>query len=1136
MTSASSVRPSRSRPTGPAARSRPQARSTPVRPLVTFALLLAPVCVGRAQAADINRVAMAGTFNGWSTADDQYTLQPAGARYELVRRWQCGHYEFKFALNGSWDRHFGGAQGDALTQPGDNIRLTIPQTGSYAVWIDISAKRWGMARRAGDAPEPVIVIRGAESGWSKVDLDGRASVAREGKPITAYRWEITPADAETVSRVSIAEPTSVFTKAAVERAGRFNVSLTVDDGERKSTASIVTPLGFGWRLGAFRANPKPGEAPSAAQTEMTPLPDGTWGGTCRAGLPGKITLSVAPLAASADKGEHVQIDLKAPAKMLVKWDTRRRTLDIRWGGWAELAFDSRAQAKDQFIERVDLVGDFNAWRVGATPMFSLPDGQFHQILELPEGLYGYKLVLNGGVWMNDPKADPRFNRPTGPNDFNSGLLVGDDAASLEPAKPDAVVAAGLKHDPGQRSYFAPIAPGLFEATLRTLADDVQSASVRVAGNDEPVRMTKSDTRIGFDYWTARVASATPTPAYDFIVQDGAAGARLDQEGVSNDMAAKGKPFQPKAAPDFPTPDWAKKAVWYQIFPERFRNGDASNDPATTVPWQHAWFKPYKPDPKKPDGSAAFKSGYVEKGKFYDYVFDRRYGGDLQGVRQKLPYLRDLGVTAIYFNPIFQAESLHKYDASDYRHIDDAFAVKDSRLKLTGETEDPATWQWSESDKLFLDFIKDAHAMGFKVILDGVFNHVGKEFWAFKDVVKNKDKSKYVEWFDVISFEPFRYKGWDRENGELPRLRHDDAKGLSEPVRQHLFGITKRWMDPNGDGDPSDGIDGWRLDVASDVNAHFWRDWRKLVKSINPDAYIVAELWEESKVWLQGDCFDAVMNYEFARRSQRFFVNVKQAMKPSQLAADLKTILSWYAPQVNLVLQNLFDSHDTDRVASMFMNPDLEYDKANRLQDSNPNYNAARPAPAHYEKLRAMVTWQMSFLGAPMVYYGGEVGMYGADDPSDRKPMYWEDLMPFDDPDERIVPGLREHYQRMIALRNTFPSLQLGTYESVVADDEHGVFAFMRTLNRAQLLVVINNSDQAHRLNVPVKWPNGCTVVRLDDPAQAELVPPPADQPKARPTLRILDGKKSGLSVDDGKLHGMMLPPRSAAVFMPTGTK
>ncbi|MBK8267881.1 MAG: alpha-amylase, partial [Planctomycetes bacterium] len=221
--------------------------------------------------------------------------------------------------------------------------------------------------------------------------------------------------------------------------------------------------------------------------------------------------------------------------------------------------------------------------------------------------------------------------------------------------------------------------------------------------------------------------------------------------------------------------------------------------------------------------------------------------------------------------------------------------------------------------------------------------------AFRDVLENGKKSKYADWFDITSWEPFHYKAWDKDDGSLPRLKHDDALGLCPPVREHLFAVTRRWMDPNGDGDPSDGIDGWRLDVAGDINANFWTDWRRLVKSINPDAYIVAELWEESRPWLDGKTFDAVMNYPFAVRTQKFFVNKRQATKPSEFAKEIEEILHWYAPQVNYVLQNLFDSHDTDRLASMFTNPDLEYDKSNRLQDNGPNYTTAKPTPDCYQR-------------------------------------------------------------------------------------------------------------------------------------------------------------------------------------------
>ena len=179
-------------------------------------------------------------------------------------------------------------------------------------------------------------------------------------------------------------------------------------------------------------------------------------------------------------------------------------------------------------------------------------------------------------------------------------------------------------------------------------------------------------------------------------------------------------------------------------------------------------------------------------------------------------------------------------------------------------------------------------------------------------------------FIVVPLDYFAIRWWRTHHPSPVVLAGEGAGGLVEPVREHIFAITRRWMDPDGDGDPSDGIDGWRLDVAADINANFWRDWRKLVKSINPDAYIVAELWEESRAWLDGTTFDAVMNYPFARSAQRFFVNKKKAIKPSRLAKELQDQLAWYPPQVNYVIQNLFNSHDTDRVASMFMNPDLEF--------------------------------------------------------------------------------------------------------------------------------------------------------------------------------------------------------------------
>jgi len=1109
-----------------------QFRSLALRDAVLATLLAIQfVAIGPALAAD-ERVRMAGSFNGWNTADDSYLLKPAGKRLERVGFWPAGRSAFKFVWDGSWNRHLGSAgAGDSLVQPGNDVELTIPSAGCYAVWLDTAARRWGVEPRDCDHVHAIFRVLGGDLGRTQVELNASGSLARRGRPITLYQWAVRTLDPGAGDPVALRRATSEIAELIVGRPGRYEVSLTVGDGEQTDTAKAVLRLGVGWRLSLETWNADPRLGIDVLELPCMPLTsDGRfWGGVTNRGFITPIFKGPAGAESTRlpDEAAHYY---EEDVPRLIKFDTTRDTVEFPTDGFHQFEFKP-ASAKGlpvgMKIERVDLVGDFNAWRVGATPLFEFGDRTgWLRILELPDGIHHYRFVVNGTTWLEDPAADPRFRQPDGKGGFNSGVLIGDDASKFDKPAPDRVDRGALKHDPQRGEFAASVGNGIAAVTLRTLAKDIDGASLRSDSAMAPMHRTAS--RGGFDYWTAQFRVANPDAGYDFVVVDGKDFCVFDEGGAHDDMTKK-QPFKAQPKASFETPDWAKTCVWYQIFPERFRNGEPSNDPASTVPWQHEWYKPYKP--RKSDKSRASQTGYAESGNFYDYIYSRRFGGDLQGIREKLPYLKSLGITAIYLNPIFQAESLHKYDASDYRHIDDAFGIKDSRLKLKGETEAPQTWQWSETDRLFLDFLKEAHALGFKVVLDGVFNHVGREFWAFKDVMRHKQKSKYVDWFDIVRFEPFHYKAWDRDDGELPRLKHDDALGLSPPVREHIFAITKRWMDPDGDGDPSDGIDGWRLDVAADVNEHFWRDWRKLVKGINPQAYIVAEIWEESKIWLQGDCFDAVMNYEFARRVQRFFVDQKRGTKPSEFGKALAIMLEWYAPQVNYVLQNLFDSHDTDRIASMCMNPDLDYDKASRLQDTNPRYTPNKPTQACYDRVKLAVTFQMTFLGAPMVWYGNEVGMYGADDPSCRKPMLWEDLLPYEDKDEKIHEDVREHHRRMIAIRNTYPSLQLGAFEELLADDALGVYAFARTLGPETIVVVVNNSDNTHRLNVPIAWVRNAEAVRLDDPKVCAIVDPPPGDPKARPIIRRIPGGKSSVIVEDGKLHGAMLAPRTGGVFL-----
>jgi len=523
-----------------------------------------------------------------------------------------------------------------------------------------------------------------------------------------------------------------------------------------------------------------------------------------------------------------------------------------------------------------------------------------------------------------------------------------------------------------------------------------------------------------------------------------------------------------------SPHWVKDAIWYQIFPERFRNGNTSNDPTVeeleikhprtwqVSSWTADW---YKLQPWEEQNSK----------NFYENVFDRRYGGDLEGILQKLDYLSDLGITAIYLNPIFEAYSLHKYDASTYHHIDNNFgpdAQGDIEL-MKRETDDPATWSWSAADDLFLRLVREAHSRGIRVIIDGVFNHCGTRFWAFQDVLRNQRGSKYADWFDVTRWDDpltkeneFDYKGWWGSK-HLPEFR-EDAQGFAPAVVEYFFHITSRWMDPNGDGNASDGIDGWRLDVANDVSPLFWKRWRNHVKSINPEAFIVGEIWDDASSWLSGDQFDAVMNYRFAYACVKFFVNsASKSVSVTEFDRELKAIRSSYREETNFMLQNLVDSHDTDRLASMIVNPNRDYDRKAGPRD-NADYNVRKPRQEERQIQKLAVLFQMTYIGAPMIYYGDEAGMWGADDPDDRKPMVWEDLK-YDDEkahplQTRSRPGdvvmsdhdLFRYFQQLIKIRKEQEPLRRGTFISLVTDDKKKVYAFERRSQKDVVIVALNN--------------------------------------------------------------------------------
>lgn len=716
----------------------------------------------------------------------------------------------------------------------------------------------------------------------------------------------------------------------------------------------------------------------------------------------------------------------------------------------------RFRAEDD-TRSVALVGSFNNWDATAHRMRG-PDasGEWSAQVDLPTGAHEYKFLVDGEQWLHDPVNPDRL--PDGFGHYNSYVRLGQlarmqtSSAKLGDGSIDPV---GLAHSPTAALYVQPVDENRLVIRYRTFAGDAQNVWLAIKGG-ERVAMSVVSRGPLFSYYQSEVTvsegSGIRSPSvrsieYTFVLDDGA--------GRVGDPHTYRYSFTPAGV--FDAPDWAQHAIWYQVIIDRFRNGDPSNDPSPLRPWTSDWF------------TASEWEGVDGQTFYQSFVFDRHYGGDLAGLREKFPYLKELGINALCLTPVFKAPSFHKYDVENYLHIDEQFGTDGDYHQIVKQEDllDPTTWQWTQSDRQFLDFLQNAHAAGFKVILDAVFNYTGHDHPAFKDVQENGKRSRYADWYEVTSWEPFAYKYWARFP-QLPEFRKD-RYGLASPtLKQHLFAVTRRWMDPNGDGDPSDGVDGWRVDVPRGIPRPFWAEWRKLVKELNPEAMITGEAWYRADQWLDGRHFDAVMNHEFAKTAVNWIFDREDKCTATQVASRLAELRLAYPTAANRVLQNLINSHNTDRLASMACNPDRIYDRQNRVQDDNPEYSNEKPTPACYARARLVALLQMTYVGAPLIYYGDEVGMWGADDPSNRKPMLWKDLEPYENAEtDAVMDEQLAFYKRAIALRNEHPALRIGTLETLLADDAADVMAFRRAAGGEQLIVVLNASDSEHVVHVPI---------------------------------------------------------------------
>ncbi|GAB4164348.1 MAG: glycoside hydrolase family 13 protein [Terrimicrobiaceae bacterium] len=597
------------------------------------------------------------------------------------------------------------------------------------------------------------------------------------------------------------------------------------------------------------------------------------------------------------------------------------------------------------------------------------------------------------------------------------------------------------------------------------------------------------------------------------------------------------------------PEWSKEVVWYQIFPERFRDGDPSNNPTrASLEWPVGPSEKWKISPWTGDWYARdrweteqdVRKSIDPAPAFYrNGVFDRRYGGDLQGVIDKLDYLKELGITAIYFNPVFYARSMHKYDGNSFHHVDPYFGPdpQGDFAIMDTETADPATWKWTAADKLFLKLLKEAHSRGIRVIIDGVFNHSGRDFFAFVDVRKNGPASPYASWYQIDSFDDpdtarneFNYRGWWGHKTLPIFAATEDGKDMAPGPKNYIFSATKRWMDPDGDGNPSDGIDGWRLDVADERPPKFWADWNAYVRFLNPQAYTTAEVWSNPLELIEHGDFSACMNYYgFALPVTGFFID--ENLSASRFSSMLDERRNALPAPVAYAMQNLMDSHDTDRLASMVVNghnhgnPDyIDYNNANNARVSS-DYKIRKPNDRERAIQRLIALFQMTYVGAPMIYYGTEAGMWGGHDPDTRMPMVWADLkhspQAIDprgkarEPDDvNFDSAMFDYYRSAIALRNSHAALRTGSYQSLGAFDSQKTIVFQRNGEGGPIVVAINRSES---------------------PQTVEVELPTESEPTH--TLFTSSGQSAGVhSTIIGKNMKIALPPLTGAVFGPESPK
>lgn len=678
----------------------------------------------------------------------------------------------------------------------------------------------------------------------------------------------------------------------------------------------------------------------------------------------------------------------------------------------------------------------------------------------------------------------------------------------------------LGHNSRDLAYRTPGGPVTTSTTVtlrfRSACNDLTGAKVR-AWNDRLnvsnlLTMTKVATDAQYDWWEVQLPVGNDLTVYwyRFIATDGTATAYYEDDdartggwgqtfGTSPDNSWQLSVYDPT----YHTPDWAKNAVIYQIFADRFRDGDASNDPQTgRFFYNEAGGTLERSNDANGNWNAVVCDPRNATGSCPGGYSQNFYGGDLQGIIDELDYLQDLGVNTLYLNPIFESPSNHKYDTADYSQISADF----------GDLQ------------TFIDLTTEAHNRGMHVVLDGVFNHTSSDSTYFDRYFRydangvltspggigtndgsgacESQNSDFRDWYyftDVPAPTGTCVSSSGTANGanytswfgfdSLPKLQAN-----SQAVRDLIWdggnwqtgedGIARYWMQY---------ADGWRLDVGGDVDPgvindpsnDYWEGFRTAVRATNPETYIVIEEWGNASSWLLGQEMDATMNYQYGSAMLSFWRDTEfvdndhnpgssagplTPLSPSQLDERLKNWQERYPPEAYYAMMNLLDSHDTNR--ALFM---LDHNAANGTDPTpllDPNYNWFDAI----ERLKGVVLLQMTLPGAPTIYYGDEVGLVGPvyyyngkweDDPYNRQPFPWldESGTPFYTrlQDQAGQDYLRDYYKLLIGARNAHPALRTGSFDTLLVDDAHSVYAYGRLAadNSDAAVVILNRAGTTH---------------------------------------------------------------------------